>query len=163
MSFTDFDWRKEAPEVVEQAIALCQGVRASCVSDYSCRLTKLEPEIPYRLDLARVVWEEIYTRRTPSWIYFAQVRGMDLVKVGRSTMVDARLIDLNRRGAKHDLLGTVRGDYREESAAHARFRRHKVHLEEGYREYFWYSPVAEVINDMIVAGEILSAPLGYRQ
>lgn len=164
MNFTDLDWRKEAPHIVEQAITICQQVKARDISDFSMALRDLEPEFPYRHDLAVVVWQEIYKRRTPCWIYFAQV-GDTLVKVGRSTKVADRIATLSQlHRIEHKLLGTVRGDYREERRAHFRFRKHRVkNLEGGAREYYEYEPLAEIINDMIVAGEILDAPSRWRQ
>jgi hypothetical protein len=164
MGFTDLDWRKEAPDVVERAIAICQQIKADHVGDYSIALRDLEPEFPYRHDLAVVVWQEIYRRRTPCWIYFAQV-GDNLVKVGRSTKVPDRIATLSRvHGIEHKLLGTVSGDYREEWRAHRRFRKHRLkNLAGGLREYYELEPIAEIINDMIVAGEVLDAPSRWRQ
>lgn len=157
--FTDLDWRKEAPDIVEKAIAICQGVKADSVSDYSALLVELEPEFPYRHDLARVVWHEIYARRTPCWIYFAEV-GDEFVKVGRSITVAKRLESLSRQhGVEHKLLGSVRGDYREEGSVHAHFRNHRVkNLEGRHREYYYKEPVRPTIDRILAAGKFIELP-----
>lgn len=159
MRFTDLDWRKEAPDVVEQAINLCAGMKAEYSSDYSARLVELEPETPYRLDLARVVWEEIYRRRTPCWIYFAQV-GDTLVKVGRSITVESRLASLSREHAiEHKLIGSIRGDYREEGTLHRYFRNHRVrNLAGGHREYYAMAPIRPTIDEILTAGKMIELP-----
>ena len=158
--FTDLDWRKEAPDVVEQAVAICQGLRAESVSDYSAALRDLEPEFAYRHDLAVIAWHEVYARRTPCWLYFAQVGDADMVKVGRSTKVADRIITLDREhGITHNLLGTVRGDYREEGRLHSHFRNHRIKgLINGYREYYRLEPLAETIAAMIRAGAYIDPP-----
>lgn len=99
-------------------------------------------------DLARIAFLETYKRRTPCWIYFAQVGDGDLVKVGRSISVEARLRALSRRyGAEFRLLASVRGDYREEHALHLALRRHRVEVVEG-REYFRLAAVKNVIEQL---------------
>lgn len=156
--FSGFNWIKDAPEAIEKAISLCAGIKADSVADYTYALRYFEPEIPHRHDLAVILWHEIYARRTPCWIYFA--RAGNVVKVGRSIQVAARLTSLDKQhDVKHELLGTVRGDYREENRLHWRFRQHRVKAVNA-REYFWYEPIAEIINDILVAGEALDAPLG---
>jgi hypothetical protein len=164
MAFTDLDWRKEAPDVVEQAIAICRQIKGDEISDYMAALRTLEPEIDYRHDLAGIVRQEIYRRRTPCWVYFAQV-GDTLVKVGRSIKVADRMASLSvAHCIEHRLLGTVSGDYREEARAHSRFRQHRVKgLAGGSREYYWLEPIADLIHDFIVAGEILDAPPRWQQ
>lgn len=158
--FTDLDWRKEAPDVVEQAVSLCIGIKADKFSDYSAVLRDLEPETPYRLDLAAVVWQEIYKRRTPSWIYFAQVGAGDVVKVGRSTGVVDRLVALSRKHeVEHHLLGSIRGDYREEGRLHRYFRRHRLkNLKGREREYFRLEPLRPTIDAILAAGELIELP-----
>lgn len=160
MTFTDLDWRKEAPDVVEQAIAICQPLKGECISEYSIALRHLEPEFPYRHDLARVVWHEIYRRRTPCWLYFAQVNDSDLVKVGRSIKVDDRLATLSRQHRiKHNLLGSVRGDYREEAQLHRHFRNHRLkNLERGLREYYRLEPLRPTIDVILSAGKFIDLP-----
>ncbi len=160
MPFTDLDWRKEAPDVVEQAIVLCQGVKAKDISDYSVVLRDIEPEFAYRHDLAVVVWHEIYKRRTPCWVYFAQIGDGDLVKVGRSIEVEARLKSLSRQHmVEHRLMGSVRGDYREEGRLHGYFRNHRVkNLEGGEREYFRLTPLRPTIDAILAAGAMVDLP-----
>jgi hypothetical protein len=161
VAFTELNWRKEAPDIVERAIALCAGLGDVEISEYSCRLRDLESEFEYRHDLAVVVREEIYKRRTPCWIYFARV-GDNLLKIGRSTRVAGRINDLSKQHRiEHVLLGTVRGDYREEWRMHNRCRKHRLkNLEGGLREYYEYEPIAEVVNDCLVAGAILRPSSG---
>lgn len=160
MNFTGLDWRKEAPDVVEQAVALCIGIKADCAGDYAVALRDLEPEIPYRLDLASVVWQEIYKRRTPCWIYFAQVGDSDIVKVGRSTGVDARMVALTRQHlVKHNLIGSIRGDYREEHRLHWYFRNHRMkNLKGRVREYFRLYPLRPTIDAILAAGKLIDLP-----
>lgn len=147
---------------IQAAVALCENIEANCASDYSYALREMEPEFWARHALTVAVWSEFYGRRTPCWLYFATVNDGDLVKVGRSTKVVSRLATLDRQhGVKHDLLGTVRGDYREEGFLHSRFRKHRVKIPK-HREYYRYEPIAEIINDIIVAGVPLHpAPVGY--
>lgn len=154
--FSGFDWIGESPETVERAVSICAAVRADDIGSYVRALNGVESNPARRVDLARIAWHKVYARRTPCRIYFARVD--NVVKIGRSTQVAARLETLNRQhGVEHDLLGTIDGDYREEAALHSRFRRHRVPAA-GAREYFYYAPISEIVHHIIVAGHVLHAP-----
>jgi len=148
-------------ETIEAAVALCAGLGNKDVSAFAVAVHPLAyDDVEARIDLARIAFHEVYKRRTPCWVYFATV-GAGLLKVGRSTSVEARLQSLSRqRGIEHKLLGSVRGDYREERRAHHRLRRHRIkNLECGSREYYALDPTIGIVRAMIAAGDVIDLPL----
>jgi len=149
-------------ETIEAAVALCAGLGGKDVSAFMAAVHPLaHDDVEARHDLARVAFQEVYKRRTPCWVYFATVDGT-LLKVGRSTAVAARLQALSRqRRVEHKLLGSVRGDYREERRAHYRLRKHRIkNLECGSREYYELDPVIGIVREMIAAGKVIDMPPG---
>ena len=149
-------------DTIEQAVALCAGLGDADVSAFCKAVYPLAyDDVEARTDLARVAFFECYRRRTPCWIYFAQIGEGDMVKVGRSIIVDARLNSLSRKHAvEHRLIGSVRGDYREERQLHAYFRRHRItNLIGRQREYYRLEPLRPIIDQMLIAGEFIDLPL----
>ncbi len=147
-------------ETIEEAVALCAGLGNKDVSAYASAVYPLAyDDVEARLDLARVAFREVYKRRTPCWVYFAQV-GDALIKVGRSITVEARLASLSRaHAAEHKLIGSVRGDYREEGMLHRHFRNHRVrNLEGGHREYYAAAPIRPTIDAILAAGKMIELP-----
>ena len=147
-------------ETIDQAVALCAGLGNKDVSAFATAVYPLAyDDVEARLDLARVAFFEVYKRRTPCWVYFAQIGEGDVVKVGRSTGVADRLTALSRKHAvTHTLIGCVRGDYREEHQLHRYFRNHRIDLEGGQREYFRLTPLRPTIDAILAAGAVIETP-----
>lgn len=144
----------DAP-LLERAIEIVRTVPGD---DLSADMAALQALIPsdrgLRHDIAWAAREEIYRRRTPCWVYFATVPSLDLLKIGRSTKVPDRIAFLTRQhGETHVLIGTIKGDYKEEWFAQRRFKRHRV---KGirYREYFHFAPIAADVATLIDSGTI---------
>ncbi len=140
---------------LERAIEICRSVKGDEFVDYAVALRFFEPSYEARHDLTRDVLSEIYKRRTPCWIYFARIIDHDAVKIGRSTKVAARLATLTKQsGIEHTLIGTIKGDYREEWFAQQRYRPHRVTTAWGSREYFRLSPIEADISALLSQGSI---------
>lgn len=148
-------------DTIEKAVALCAGLGDADVSAFARAVYPLAyDDVEARTDLARIAFFECYRRRTPCWVYFAQIGNGDMVKVGRSIIVEKRLRDLSRQhDVEHRLLGSVRGDYREERQLHAYFRRHRItNLIGKQREYYRLEPLRPTIDQILAAGELIDLP-----
>lgn len=156
--FTGIDWMEEAPEVLEEAIKIILAFGGPDTPETGAALGRLEPEVAYRVDLKACAIREIYLRRTPCWVYFAQLADSNLVKIGRSIRVAPRLAALaSQHCVSFNLLGTIRGDYQEERRLHYQFRKHRVqNLEGGLREIFVLAPIEDEVRKIIKDGVALS-------
>lgn len=141
--------------LLERAIEIVRTVPGDDLSADMAALQTLVPEDRgLRHDLAWKARGEIYRRRTPCWVYFASVPALDLLKIGRSTKVPDRIAFLTRQhGERHNLLGTIKGDYKEEWFAQRRFKKHRL-KGVSFREYFHYPPIAADVAALIDSGTI---------
>ena len=157
-AFTGIDWLEEAPETLEAAIKIILERGGPDSPEAGRALAELEPAVAYRLDLKACAIREIYLRRTPCWVYFAQLNDSNLVKIGRSVRVTERLAALGSQHAvTFNLIGTIRGDYQEERRLHFRFRKHRLrNLVGGAREIFFFDPIADEIDRIIEDGVVPS-------